>query len=196
MRKPNEALAQQRKTQIVEAAISCFLKSGFHNTGMKEICAAAQMSPGALYRYFDSKDAIIAAIVAHEQQELDDALAYLSSAKNFNKALLSLVAEMIEVSCQRADNILATEIFAESTRNKDVAAILRKTESTFLAGMTSLLKSAQKEKRIQLKLTAEETARTILSLVYGASTLALLDTESATSKHTKLARNVLKQLID
>ena len=46
MRTHDPIKAQQRKAQILTAAISCFIKSGFHNTGMKEICAAAGMSPG------------------------------------------------------------------------------------------------------------------------------------------------------
>ena len=57
----------ERRARILDAARTCFSRAGFHRTSMQEICAEAKMSPGGLYRYFASKDAIIEAI-AHEEQ--------------------------------------------------------------------------------------------------------------------------------
>jgi AcrR family transcriptional regulator len=50
----------QRRRQILNAAAACFARQGFHQTSMQDICAEAGLSPGAVYGYFDSKDAIIA----------------------------------------------------------------------------------------------------------------------------------------
>src|SRR5215217_3588599 len=60
---------EQRKQQIVDAAAACFTRAGFHQTTMADICAEADMSPGALYRYFRSKEEIIQAMCVrgHEQ---------------------------------------------------------------------------------------------------------------------------------
>ena len=41
------------------AAIACFTRKGFHQTTMDDICEGAGLSPGAVYRYFASKDEII-----------------------------------------------------------------------------------------------------------------------------------------
>ena len=49
-----------RRNEILEAAQRCFVRSGFHHASMQDICAEAGMSPGKLYRYFPSKEAIIA----------------------------------------------------------------------------------------------------------------------------------------
>ena len=43
--------------------------TGFHQTSMQEICAEAGMSPGNLYRYFPSKEAIIAGIGERDRAE-------------------------------------------------------------------------------------------------------------------------------
>ena len=48
------------RRRILDAAASCFTRLGFHGASMQEICAAAEMSPGALYRYFPSKDQLLA----------------------------------------------------------------------------------------------------------------------------------------
>ena len=55
-------LAERRRRQILDAALDCFRRRGFHQTSMQEICAAAGISAGALYRYFGSKAEIITAI--------------------------------------------------------------------------------------------------------------------------------------
>jgi len=55
--------AQLRRNQVLEAAASCFRRSGFHGASMAEISKAAGMSAGHIYNYFDGKDAIIAAFV-------------------------------------------------------------------------------------------------------------------------------------
>jgi AcrR family transcriptional regulator len=53
-----------RRQQIVEAAATCFSHRGFHQTTMRDICAEADLSPGAVYSYFDSKDDLVAAVAA------------------------------------------------------------------------------------------------------------------------------------
>ncbi len=47
--------------QIIDAAYRCFARKGFHQATMRDIYAEANLSPGAVYHYFDSKDAIIQA---------------------------------------------------------------------------------------------------------------------------------------
>src|ERR1019366_6037828 len=62
-----------RRRQIIDAARRCFVRNGFHATSMQDVLAEAALSAGAVYRYFPSKDDIIAAIA-------DDALAEISQA--------------------------------------------------------------------------------------------------------------------
>ncbi|MCQ3943528.1 MAG: TetR family transcriptional regulator, partial [Alphaproteobacteria bacterium] len=49
MRKANVQLKSDRRDEILNAARQCFARTGFHQTSMQEICAAAGMSPGNLY---------------------------------------------------------------------------------------------------------------------------------------------------
>ena len=62
MPKVTEAHLEARRHQILEAASSCFARRGFHQCTMHDICAEAQLSPGAVYRYFHSKEEIIEAM--------------------------------------------------------------------------------------------------------------------------------------
>ncbi len=69
MRRADAQRQSDRREEILEAAQRCFVRSGFHGASMQEICAEANMSPGNLYRYFRSKEAIIAGIIARNQAE-------------------------------------------------------------------------------------------------------------------------------
>ena len=71
MPKVTEAHLEARRDQIMEAAYRCFGRQGFHQTTMQDICREAELSPGAVYRYFESKDdIIIAACEACQQPDL------------------------------------------------------------------------------------------------------------------------------
>ena len=54
---------EERRRRILETAVQVYSQHGFHQTGMRQLCAALGMSPGALYRYFPGKEAIIAGLV-------------------------------------------------------------------------------------------------------------------------------------
>lgn len=59
----------QQVLRILDAAKLCFVRSGFQGASMQQICSEAGMSPGALYRYFPSKEAIIEAITEADRRE-------------------------------------------------------------------------------------------------------------------------------
>ena len=79
MPKVTDEHRDRRQRRILDAAVACFDRRGLHATTTDEIVAEAGLSAGAIYRYFDSKDAIIEAVAAerhaHERSLLADALA-------------------------------------------------------------------------------------------------------------------------
>src|SRR5215470_12120599 len=65
MMSPRPDVSEERKNQILEAAIAVFARLGFQQTRMDDIAEQAGLSKGALYLYYKSKDAIIAALLKH-----------------------------------------------------------------------------------------------------------------------------------
>jgi len=65
---------------ILDAAEQCFARAGFHRTTVHDICREAGVSPGALYVYFDSKEALIAGISERDRAEFADRLDALANA--------------------------------------------------------------------------------------------------------------------
>src|ERR1700753_3041405 len=60
----------ERREQILAAARRCFLRNGFHGTSMHDLFAEAELSAGAVYGYFASKDDVIVAIAEQNMQDI------------------------------------------------------------------------------------------------------------------------------
>ena len=63
-----------RQTQILDAALICFAKRGFHQASMHDISAEAGISVGLIYRYFENKEAVISAMADRHKKEIYDML--------------------------------------------------------------------------------------------------------------------------
>ena len=68
MPKVTVAYRDVRRQQIIDAAYRCFARKGFHQSTMRDIYAEADLSPGAIYHYFNSKEDIIEASFIFDHQ--------------------------------------------------------------------------------------------------------------------------------
>ena len=63
------AKGEETRGRILDSALQLFRDKGFDRTGMRDIAQRADMSLGAAYHYFDSKDAIVLAYYEGVQRE-------------------------------------------------------------------------------------------------------------------------------
>jgi AcrR family transcriptional regulator len=119
-----EARAQAQRERILTAARSCFVEHGFHAASMASIAKTAGMSPGLIYRYFDSKNAIILAIIG---QQLEDARSDIARLKP-DTDLVPLFRQLFtEWQCRDSELLspaLLLEMTAEATRDTTIAQAL------------------------------------------------------------------------
>ncbi len=59
-----------KREAVLEAALELFSDRGFHGTAVPLIAARAGVGAGTIYRYFESKEAIVNALYAHWKMEL------------------------------------------------------------------------------------------------------------------------------
>jgi AcrR family transcriptional regulator len=117
---------ESRRQQIVDAASICARRAGFHGASMAEIAQAAGLSVGQIYRYFESKEAIIAAIVARDMAEMRDKFSELErSGEPLAQAILDGCARAVDEGHDLERSALKLEVLAEAARNPRVAAILQ-----------------------------------------------------------------------
>ena len=113
-----------RRQQILDAARICFARNGFHQTSMQDVIKAANLSVGAVYRYFPSKNDLIAAIAEQIVDEL---------AKVFDSLAAETPPPSIEAVMRRASDFalansgpdgalrMAIQIWSESLRDPALA---------------------------------------------------------------------------
>ncbi len=54
---------QEKRLKIIQSALSLFAHTGFHSTSISQIAKAASISKGLIYNYFESKEALLEAII-------------------------------------------------------------------------------------------------------------------------------------
>ncbi|HSI39348.1 MAG TPA: TetR/AcrR family transcriptional regulator [Xanthobacteraceae bacterium] len=131
------------RRRILDAAAACFTRNGFHATSMQEVCGEAAMSPGALYRYFPSKAAIIIAIVEEERAARAALMAKLDQAPSFFEALAEMGRSLFSGEVPMICAELAPEVFAEASRNPALKRVFDEVEAEMDQSMRRALEAAQ-----------------------------------------------------
>jgi TetR/AcrR family transcriptional repressor of uid operon len=166
MRRASAQLQTDRRQEILDAAQHCFARSGFHQASMQEICAEAQISPGGLYRYFGSKEEIIAGIAERDRADVAEHFRELEQAPDFFEAIAASAGYYL-VERPLDEIVLCAEIMAESRRNHDVARIHAGIESDVKNGLIDLLRSAAQRGVVRSDLDFTTAAAVLMALVDG-----------------------------
>jgi len=118
---------------------------------MKEVCAAAGMSPGSVYRYFESKESIITAMIEADRRRWERRLAEIGLREIEQQGFLNLWVETL----------------AEAARSPAVARSLRDSYRAFERRLADLVSESQRLGKSPDTLRPVETARIILSAFDG-----------------------------
>ena len=171
MPKVTEAHLEARREQILGAAFACFSRQGFHQTTMQDICLEAGLSPGAIYRYFASKEEIIEASCEGCEQ---GNLAISESGANGAGAieLLDELAGKAFGELDDPDAIVGLRVqvqwWSEAIRSPRLGESLRRTTIDPLrTGLAQIIGRGQKRSQINPDLDAESAARVLLSMWQG-----------------------------
>src|SRR5437870_12580548 len=90
MSQPQTDTALDRPTQILDAAVACFAKRGFHQASMHDISAEAGISVGLIYRYFQNKEAVIAAMADRHKKQNHEIVERARQAPSHRESLANL----------------------------------------------------------------------------------------------------------
>ena len=72
-----DATKAARRTQIIEAAITCFMEHGYTNTSMSDIIKASGLSSGSIYSHFSGKEDILISAINERLDSLKELYAAL-----------------------------------------------------------------------------------------------------------------------
>jgi AcrR family transcriptional regulator len=140
-RRQDPQLAQSRRLQVLDAASDCFRRRGYHGAGMAEISKTAGMSPGHIYNYFDSKDAIIDAIILRDMDEMFSVFnGFLQAEGLLMDVMLDGCENGVDKHLDVEKGALKLEMISEAARNDKVALSLQATDVEARRLMKQLLR--------------------------------------------------------
>jgi len=159
------ALPERRRSQILDAARACFRERGFRLTTIEEICAEARISPGALYRYFDSKADIVAAIALDTRAQAEAALAALPD----GQGLIDGVAELARCFFEAFDEdaALFADIWAEAAGDPVLAKALEARDRATREHLTLAIEQAQRVGAAYPSLAPADAAEALMAALEG-----------------------------
>src|SRR6476646_3415473 len=104
-----------RRSQILEAAIVSFAKRGFHQTSMHDISAEAGISVGLIYRYFENKEAVIAAMADQHKQQIRKLLEQAGEAPTLLESLEVLFTAHCCEHSPKVQSAFVVDLYSESS---------------------------------------------------------------------------------
>jgi TetR/AcrR family transcriptional repressor of uid operon len=165
-----------KRQEILAAAARCIVRDGFRGASTADICAEAGISPGHLYHYFPSKEAILTDLAA---AGLDQIAARFATMMQSDDAIGALIAEIGRHKGSKKDpqalarSRMILEMLAEAGRNPAIAKIVHKSSATLLAVLADFVRSGQARGQIDPALDSDVAAGMILSVMDGMRTLAI-----------------------
>jgi len=120
--------AEAQRERILCAAQKCFIEHGFHAASMANIAAAAQMSAGLMYRYFENKSAIVKAIVERQLQDGRAQIEQLHTSADLVASILQTYRLWLTRDPAVMNPALYLEMSAEATRDPQIAAALQESD--------------------------------------------------------------------
>lgn len=166
---PKPDVSQERKKQIVEAALTVFSREGLHKARMDDIAEEAGLSKGALYWYFNSKDRIISSLLSsifnREFSKMEDWAAQDGSARIKLQNMTQMLVEDL-LSVKPVMSVLY-EFWAMSFRNKHVGKFIRESMHRYLDLIVPVVQGGIDNGEFR-DLNARDVAMTFGSIIEGS----------------------------
>lgn len=178
MEEARAAYADVRRQQILGAAVACFCRSGFHKTTMQEIAQEVGLSPGALYRYFRSKEEIIEEC-GRGSRERNEAIFRMAGEEEGTLPALYRVIDtlfgLLDLPGAAEGLPLEIEMWAERQRNPRIAELLTEALDTVRVPLATIVREAQARGEIDGGLRPESVAQVMVSFAEGMVLQKVMD---------------------
>jgi AcrR family transcriptional regulator len=138
---PKADVSQERKAQIYQAALNCFLRKGYHLTTMDDIVVESGLSKGTLYWYFDSKNALFISMVRQVMDPFGQEMASIAAQEGSaaDKLRTSLALFRTELADMSAFFGIMMEVWALTRHDENVGDLVREIYAPFADLMTGIV---------------------------------------------------------
>jgi len=170
-----------RRAQILEAAVICFAKRGFHQASMHDISAEAGISVGLIYRYFQNKEAVIAAMAERHKKEISDLLERARQAPSLLESLETLFTAHCCEDSPKVISAFVVDFYAEASRNPQMADLVRDVLHTAMNGVIEVIARSPEVRNDAHNLTPTQMAELIFAAARGMLMFDILQPQEMTA---------------
>jgi AcrR family transcriptional regulator len=159
-----------RRQQILAAARACFTRSGFHATTMQDVIKEAGLSVGAVYRYFQSKEELIAAIVGDVADEIRSTLHQVVGARPrlaLEDALRTIFTAMEPEFGPDGLFRVAVQVWSESLVNDALRPLILSLFARLRGEFEEYAEGLAEEGRLPAGVSPKELSAVLLALAQG-----------------------------
>ena len=165
----------------------CFAKHGFHQASMHDISAEAGISVGLIYRYFANKEAVIAAMADEHKKEIHDVLERARQAPSLRESLEILFTAHCCENIPQVQSAFVVDLYAEASRNPQIADLVRDVLHTAMAGVTDLIaRSPEAKEGATHGLKPHEMAELIFAVARGMLMRDVLQPQEMTAAERRV----------
>ena len=153
------------KDRILAAAVDLFAEKGFDATSVQEVVDRAQVTKGAMYHYFRSKDDLLYEIYhGLISQQLADLDRILAAGYPPAHALRAIIVDLVETTTSR---LAQTAVFAREMHKLagDRMAALRADRRRYHEAVRELVAAAQRSGEFATAASAETVTLVIFGVV-------------------------------
>jgi AcrR family transcriptional regulator len=168
--KVSEAHRHSRRRQILDAAIACFAREGFQRTTIEDIIRESNLSAGAIYSYFQNKEAVIETLADERHQREKRLIAEALNDREWPESMRLLFKTFFESlagSDERKERRLGIHLWAEALCNPPVLKLIRRGINQPLELLSNAIAQAQSREQLPATLKPEATARILIALFHG-----------------------------
>jgi AcrR family transcriptional regulator len=152
-----------RRRQIVDAARRCFTRNGFQATSMQDIFAEAELSSGAVYGYFASKEDLVGTIADEVIEQVTTAFDAVLGIEE-PPPLDEVLARMFDVLDRPDVAKLAVQVWGEALRNPALGERLAARYRALRERLARLAAVYQRRGLLDPDTSAEDVARVLSAL--------------------------------
>ncbi|MFE6778511.1 TetR/AcrR family transcriptional regulator [Streptomyces sp. NPDC057702] len=159
-----------RRQQIIDAARNCFARNGFHQTSMQNVFAESGLSAGAVYRYFKSKDELIATIATDATAQvrgLVNAVLQEDPPPPPTAVFATLVHGLEPLRAPGGVGRIMIQVWGEALRDPALRTVVAKLNESMLADFAGLARRFSEAGHLPPDADAEAVSHLLLSLVQG-----------------------------
>lgn len=195
MPKVSDEYKEKQRRHIIDSAYRCFARKGFHQTTMRDIFDEAELSAGAIYRYFSSKDAIIQASFDFDYRRSFDRFHAASYSPDPLQALIDLIDFLfhgLKSAAALGAGRVNVQGWGEALLNPALGAARREVIDHYLEALAEVIRHGQQIGQVDRALDPRSMARVLLSLYYGLELQRALDEEVDIDSYAAAVRALLR----